>query len=92
MFDDLVPPELWVTIGTLGCAEDDHIALIVRVKEAGRRSVSATVPVTRYAPTSSVLLAVSKMVVSLEVSQRPVDKTLLKEQLQAAVAAWVDPF
>jgi hypothetical protein len=92
LFDDLVPPEMWVTLGTLEAAEHDHITLTIRVKELGKRSVSARVPITRYAPTSSIFLAVSKAITALEVSQRPVDKGTLQEQLQAAVAAWVDPF
>jgi hypothetical protein len=92
LFDDLVPPEVWATLGTLEEPEHDHILLTVRVKEVGRRSVSVKVPVTRYAPTSSVFLAVSKAITALEVSQGPVDKGTLQEQLQAAVAAWVDPF
>jgi hypothetical protein len=92
LFDDLVPPEVWVTIGSLEQPEHDHISLTLRLKEVGRRSVSARATVSRYAPTSSILLAASKAIVALEVAQRPVDKRLLEEQLYQAVKDWVDPF
>ncbi len=92
LFDDLVPPEVWVTLGTVEEQEDDDVLLTVRLREVGKRSITARTPITRYAPTSSVFLAVSKAIDALAVAQRPVDQGLLQAQLQAAVAAWVDPF
>jgi hypothetical protein len=92
LFDDLVPPEMWVTIGTIEGPEHDHVTVTIRLKEAGRRSISAKAQVTRYAPTASILLAVSKAVESLAVAQAPIDKKMLDLQLYLSVAAWVDPF
>jgi hypothetical protein len=92
LFNDLVPPAVWVTIGTLEKPEHDHVTLTLRVREAGRRSITASVPVTRYAPTSSIMLACSRVITRLELSQSPLDKALLGEELASAVRTWVDPF
>jgi hypothetical protein len=92
LWDSLVPPEVWITVGTLAQPEHDFITVNVRVKEAGRRSVSAQAQVSRYAPTDSVILAVSKAFTSLTVAQAAVSRDLLGEQLRAAVRNWVDPF
>ncbi len=92
LFDDLVPPEVWVTIGTLVQPEHDFVTLTVRVKEGVKRSVSAKVSVTRYAPTDTILLAASKALAALAVAQCPIDQALLRTQLEAAVVTWVDPF
>ncbi len=92
LWGDLVPPEVWITIGTIDRDEADHLPLTMRVREVGRRSISAQVLVTRYAPTGSILLACSKAVESMAAAQCPLSKGLLEAQLQAAVAAWVDPF
>ncbi len=85
-------PEVWITLGGLDRPEADSITLTVRIKEINKRSISATVPVTRYAPTSSVVLAASKCIEALGVAQCKLDKTMLQEQLAAAVRSWVDPF
>jgi hypothetical protein len=92
LWGDLVPPCVWITVGTIDCPEADSITLTMRVQVEGRRSVSATVPVTRYAPTPSILLAASKCLQSLEISQEPITRALLGEQLRAAVLTWVEPF
>ncbi len=92
LWDSLSPPGVWVTIGKLECGEADHVNLTVRVQEEGRRSVSVTVPVTRYAPTDSIVLAASKCLQALAVAQQPVNRIGLEEQLRAAVANWAEPF
>jgi hypothetical protein len=92
LWDSLVPPEVWVTISSIDREEHDHVKLTVRVKEIGERSVSATLDVTRYAPTASILLAASKCVEALALAQTRTTGALLKAQLRAAIGAWVDPF
>ncbi len=92
LWNSLVPPDVWLTVASLERAEADHVNLTLRVKEAGKRSVSATVPVSRYAPTASVVLAASKCLGALEVAQVAVTRTQLADQLHVAVRDWVDPF
>ncbi len=92
MWDDLVPPEVWVTVSTIDREEADHVLLTVRIRERGRRSISASAEVTRYAPTGSILLACSKCLDSLATAQVALKASLLEEVLLGAVAAWVDPF
>jgi hypothetical protein len=92
MWDDLVPPEVWITLSTIGRREADHISLTVRVKENGRKSVSASAPVTRYAPTSSVVKAAYKTLEALQAAQVPLTAALLERELVHSVRAWVDPF
>jgi hypothetical protein len=92
LWDSLVPPEIWIAVGTLAVPEHDFIRVNVRIKEAGRRSVSASAEVSRYAPTDSIILAVSKAITALTVAQVSVTRPLLEEQLLAAVRSWVDPF
>jgi hypothetical protein len=92
LWDDLTPPAVWVTLSTVEHEEHDFIRLTVRIKEGAKRSLTASVNVTRYSPTSSVMLAVSKALGALAAAQCPLDKALLKEQLTYAVSQWVDPF
>jgi hypothetical protein len=92
LWDDLIPPEVWITLGTIDRPEADTFRLTVRLRESGRRSVSATAEVTRYAPTSSAVLAVSKAIEALAAVQRPITRQLLEQALLQAVRAWVDPF
>jgi hypothetical protein len=92
LFDDLDPPQVWVSLSGLADDRHDYIMLTVRLKEGVKRSVSASLSIDRYAPTESIFLAVSKAIGALAVAQSPIDKELLRSQLQAAVSAWVDPF
>ncbi len=92
LWDSLVPPEVWISLGTLAAPEHDYIVVVVRLKEAGKRSVSATGQVSRYAPTDSVVLAISKALTAMTVAQAPLTKAMLAEQLTAAVRNHVDPF
>ncbi len=92
LWNDLTPPEMWISLSTLDRPEDDYITVTVRIKEAGRRSISATAPVTRYAPSASIIQAVGKAVTAMEVAQAPLTGALLTSQLRAAILNWVDPF
>ncbi len=92
LFDSIDPPGVWVKLGTVTVTEDDHRTLTVRVQERGRRSVTATVHVSRYAPEGSCFTAVAKMLERLSILQIPLDKETLAEALQSSVYNWVDPF
>jgi hypothetical protein len=92
LWDEITPPGVWITITQVETQEHDHVTLTLRIKEAGRRSVSASVPVTRYAPTSSIVLAVTKAIEAMAFAQCAITQVILREQLQAAVDTWVDPF
>jgi hypothetical protein len=92
LWDELVPPEVWINVKSLGEPEHDFITVTVRVKEMNKRSCSAAVNVSRYAPTDSIILAVSKCFVAMAIAQCEVGQAMLKEQLESAVRSWVDPF
>ncbi len=92
LWDEITPPGVWITIGQVESEECDHVLLTLRLKEAGRRSISCSVAITRYAPTSSIVLAVVKAIEAMAFAQCELSQSLLKNQLQAAVNTWVDPF
>ncbi len=92
LFDSIDPPGIWVTLGVLIQPEHDDRTLTVRVQERGKRSVTATVHVSRYAPEGSCLTAVAKMMDRLQVLQIPLDRATLADELQKSVNNWVDPF
>jgi hypothetical protein len=92
LWDEITPPQVWITLTGVELEEHDFIRLCIRVKEAGRRSISATVPVTRYAPTAQIVGACTKTIEALATAQQPLTAALLQEQMTAAVISWVDPF
>jgi hypothetical protein len=92
LFNALTPPEVWISLGTPERTEAEHLVVCVRIKEAGKRSITASVTVDRYSPTASIVLAVSKAIAAMEIAQQPLTRTLLAEQLATACREWVDPF
>jgi hypothetical protein len=92
LFDQIEPPSLWITVPAPECHEAETRPITIRLQEAGRRSISATVTVSRYAPEDSILLALSKMLTHLATAQVALDRDLLHEVLQQSVSAWVEPF
>jgi hypothetical protein len=92
LWDSVVPPAVWITIHPLAHPESDSIDLLVRVKEEGKRSVTAKATVSRYAATSQVALAASRAIAQLETAQQPLTTERLSLALLASVRAWVDPF
>jgi hypothetical protein len=92
LWDEIVPPAVWITISSVEPVEADHVLLTVRLKEVGQRSISCSVPVTRYAPTATIVLAISKAIESMAFAQKSVDAKMLKTQVMIAVETWVDPF
>jgi hypothetical protein len=92
LFDAISTPGLWVTLAVPESGEHETRSLTVRVQEHGRRSISATVQVSRYAPEPSCLLACSKMVERIQRSQIVLSREVLADCLAMAVRDWVDPF
>ncbi len=92
LFQSIEPPHVWITLGPLADPQDDTFPLTVRIKDGARRSVSATVPVTRYAPTDTAVRAAAECIKALTIAQAPLSRGLLAEQLAAAVKNYVDPF
>jgi hypothetical protein len=92
LFDSMTPPSVWVTLSALDHPEADSRLLTVRIQEAGRRSVSVASDVSRYAPESSIFLAVSKLIDRLSGLQVPLDRAVLSEELQGCLQSWVEPF
>jgi hypothetical protein len=92
LWDSIVPPAVWVTLASLECPESDTRTANVRIKEEGRRSISATGTTSRYSPESSIFFAISKMVDRLQVLQVPLNREVLQDELDRALRTWVDPF
>jgi hypothetical protein len=92
LFDRIDPPQIWITISGVETQEHDTIQLTLRVKEGNKRSISAALPISRYAPTDTIILAVSYAVKAMAIAQAPIDHQVLEQQLEAAVRDYVDPF
>jgi hypothetical protein len=92
LWDELDPPAVWVTLSQLETLEHETLTLTVRIQERGRRSISASVPVTRYAPTDQVFSAVAAALRSLAIAQAALTRTMLRDQMVASITEWVDPF
>jgi hypothetical protein len=92
LWDSLIPPAIWAALEPLSHPHADHRRVNVRVKEEGKRSVSASVDVSRYAPEASIFLALSKMMDRLQVLQVALSRDVLVEELHHVVATWVEPF
>lgn len=92
LFDSISPPGIWITISKPDCREAEEVLLTLRVQPAGRRSVSATVPITRYAPSSSIVRSAAAAVAALEMAQAAVTRADLQAILMESVRAWVEPF
>jgi hypothetical protein len=92
LFQQIDPPAVWVTVAKLDSPCDDTRLVTIRIQEAGRRSVSVSQSVTRYAPEESIFLAVSKLINRLSILQVPLDRHVLSEALDQSIRTWVDPF
>jgi hypothetical protein len=92
LWDSITPPDVWIHVQSLEHDSDDHLAVILRVKEVGRRSVTVHCHVSRYAPTDSIVLAVSKCLAAMAVAQKRLTNAEMTLQLQAACRNHVDPF
>ncbi len=92
LFDRISTPAIWVTLATPESGEHETRSLTVRVQELGRRSVSCTHEVSRYAPEPSCFLAVSKMLQRIQILQVPLSRDVLSEALYQAIRDWVEPF
>jgi hypothetical protein len=92
LWDSLTPPDVWVHVQSLDHDSDDYLSVVLRVKEPGRRSISASCHVSRYAPTDSIVLAVSKCLAAMAVAQKRLTAAEMKAQLTAACRNHVDPF
>jgi hypothetical protein len=86
------PPLIWVHLEEPRTPEDDSRVLVIRIKEAGRRSVSASTTVSRYSPEDSVFRAIAETLKSLAVMQKGVKADELKPLLLQHVERWVEPF
>jgi hypothetical protein len=86
------PPAIWVHLDQPISQEANSRTLTVRVKETGKRSVSAQVTLDRYCPEDTVFRAISEMLKALAVEQRAVSAHSLGAELTVAVLRWVEPF
>ncbi len=86
------PPLIWVHLEEPRTSEDDSRALVIRIKEAGKRSVSASTSISRYSPEDSVFRAIAETLKSMAVMQRAVTADQLKSVLLQHVERWVEPF
>jgi hypothetical protein len=92
LFDHIDPPSIWITMPAPECDEAETRSVTIRIQERGRRSVSATQGVSRYAPEDTVVLALSMLLKELATNQVALDRDLLEERLRQSILCWVDPF
>jgi hypothetical protein len=92
LWDSITPPDIWVHVASIDDARDDFLTVSLRVKEVGRRSVSAHTVVSRYAPTDTILLAASMCLKAMAVAQKRLTKAEMTTQLQESCRVYVDPF
>lgn len=92
MFDALTPPAIWITLHELDHVEADVRKVSIRVKETGRRSVSAHVVISKYSPEDSVMTALAATMRSLAGLQKTITSSVLKEVFEEAVRLYVEPF
>jgi hypothetical protein len=92
LWESITPPDIWVHVASLDDDRDDHVSVSLRVKEVGRRSVSAHCHVSRYAPTDTIFLAVSRCLAAMAVAQKRLTAGEMTTQLQASCRDYVDPF
>lgn len=88
----MTPPGVWVTLHELERPEADERKVTIRLKEAGRRSVSASTTVSRYSPEASIFRAVVDVVERLTAAQRRIDAATLRALLERGVSDYVEPF
>jgi hypothetical protein len=93
LFDSVEPPEVWVMLGSLQMASDNDVrVLTVRIKFAGKRSVTLKTTFPRYAPENQVFAAVSGFFEVLIRAQAEIDKPTMMEILTREISVGVDPF
>jgi hypothetical protein len=92
LFNSVQPPSVWVTLGGLESAEHDERLVTLRVQAVGSRSVSASVPISRYSPEHTIMRAMADVMMSLEAAQAPVGREKLQELMVHSIQLYVDPF
>ncbi len=92
LFDSIKTPSVWVTLQPPICEEADTRLLTLRLQEAGKRSISAAVEVSRYSPESGCMRAVAEAIDLLQNAQAPIDRDALIRALDLGVGQWVEPF
>jgi hypothetical protein len=92
LFRSIEPPDVWVHLTSLSRPEDDTRGVIVRLKPMGRRSISVTEEVSRYAPEWSVFRAIAHAIQVLEGAQAPITREMMQRILREAIMSYVEPF
>ncbi len=92
LFDSMTPPGVWITIGQLEVPEADQVLLTIRLRETGRRSISASHAVSRYCPTEQLAFAAFKSLQHLAGAQETITRDVLGEVIRRYVTEFVEPF
>lgn len=92
LFDSVLPPEMWVTLGPVEPAYNDERPVVVRIKPFGRRSMTVRVAVSRYAPERSIFLALSHFVADCHAAQKSLTRDEVRDILVSNVVSYVEPF
>lgn len=92
LFDDILPPEMWVTLGPVEPAYSDTRAIVVRIKPFGKRSVTVRESCSRYSPEVSVFEAIKHFVEECHSAQAALPRAQLQEILTRNVIGYVEPF
>lgn len=92
LFNVLTPPGVWITLHELEHPEAEERTITLRVKPAGRRSVSCTAKVSRYSPETSILQAIRHTMGDMEVMQAKVTASAMRTSLDKRIMQYVEPF
>ncbi len=92
LFSACDPPAISVQLEAPITGEANDRQLVVRLKERGKRSISASVTIDRYAPEDSIFRAISETMRALSAAHEVITRQLLATVLAQQVKNWVEPF
>jgi hypothetical protein len=92
LFSGIKVPRVWLELHGLEHPESQERRIVIRIKEDGRRSLSAIAWVSMYSPEVSIVRALQEVVARLAMTQEKINQPLLREELIRAIALYVDPF
>jgi hypothetical protein len=92
LFSGIKVPGIRLEMDVLERPESSERRIVIRIKEGGKRSISASSWVSCYSPESSIIRAFQEVVQRLGIVQEKITQPMLREELLRAVILHVDPF
>ncbi len=92
LFSGIKVPDIRLEMDGLLHPEHVERRIVIRIKEGGKRSISAVAWVSCYSPEASIIRAFQEVVMRLGIAQEKIGQPLLREELLRAITLYVDPF